>query len=227
MMYLNKPKIPILGIHEFECLYKYFKGVEQLISKRFALNFVPNEEHLTSIFCELLDEKGAQLHSLPYSIIDLNHDLSTCGSLLHADIAIKTSDYNKYQEFQATKADLGIVIEYQDHVKPNSSFRTGVLLQAKKLFTDAYNHYSLHSKYESFNVKQHNDISKLNKYFIEKKCGTECIKYILYNPPLEIFSHKEQQQVRYNQQKADANLIQEDDNYKVISRYTEIVNKIF
>lgn len=76
---IQSPKIPVLGPYEAQCFSKYFKGIDSLLAKRFLFGFLPNEEHITSILCELLDERGSQLHQLPYSLLDLNNDLKKNG----------------------------------------------------------------------------------------------------------------------------------------------------
>lgn len=221
----KSPKIPILGPYEVQCFSKYFKGINSLIAKRFLFGFSPDEEHLTSILCELLDERGSQLHSLPYSLLDLNNDLKKNGGLLKADISISTTDYNKYQESRATQSDLGIILEYRDNIEPDNSFTNGILLQAKKLFPsqDKYSDggYKLNSIYKSFDEKQHERIEKLNNFYVGKRCGNECIKYLMYNPSLESIPKYEQNKILYQQMKLDANSIF---NYTVdLQRYRELI----
>jgi hypothetical protein len=217
----NMPKIPVLGPYESQCFSKYFKGVDLLLSKRFSLKFLPDEEHITSILCELLDEHGSQLHSLPYSLVDLNNDLKKNGGLLSADISISTSDYNKHQERHNTQSDLGIILEYQDYIEPKYSFSSGVLIQAKKLFPAKGLKYCFNSEYESFDAAQHDRLETLNKLFLDKGCGTECIKYLMYNPPLEILPDHEQQKILHQQMVIDAGSIF--DYSEGLNRYKELI----
>jgi hypothetical protein len=123
------------------------------------LGFHPDEEHLTSLLCELLDDKGAELHSLDYSVSDLNKDLSEIGSLLNAAITLETTDYNKNQERHYTQADLGIILDFKDYIDNSNSFRKGILIQAKKLFPTNDSQYRLDSCYQSFNPDQHHRYS--------------------------------------------------------------------
>jgi len=204
---LQSPKIPVLGPYEAQCFSKYFKGIDSLIAKRFLCGFLPNEEHITSVLCELLDERGSQLHLLPYSLLDLNNDLKKNGGLLQADVSISTTDYDKFQERRVTQSDLGIVLDYRDNIEPNCSFINGVLLQSKKLFPAKNADYNLSSAYESFDVEQHERLEKLNKLYVEKECGNECIKYLMYNPSLEGIPRHEQQKILHQQMKLDANSI--------------------
>lgn len=217
----HSSKIPVLGPYEAQCFSKYFKGVDSLLAKRFLFGFLPNEEHITSILCELLDEHGAQLHRLPYSLLDLNHDLKKNGGLLHADVSIVTTDYNKHQEHRITQSDIGIVIEYQDNIEPANSFSNGVLLQAKKLFPTNYSNYDLNSKYQSFDPKQHKRLKELNQYYIEKGCENKCIKYLMYNPSLEAIPKREQQKILHQQMKLEVN--SSFDSIIGLQRYRELL----
>ena len=160
---IQSPKIPVLGPYEVKCFYKYFKGVNLLLAQRFSFGFVPDEEHLTLILCELLDERASKLHLLPYSLSALNNDLRKNGGLLQSDVSISTTDYNKRQEGGTTQSDIGIVLEYQDYIEPNNNFQKGILLQAKKLFRTNSSYYDLSSAYESFNIVQHQKLENLNK----------------------------------------------------------------
>ncbi|WP_414551291.1 hypothetical protein [Anabaena sp. CCY 0017] len=201
---MHFPQIPVLRPYEAQCFSKYFKCVDMLLAKRLSLGFLSDEEHLTSILCELLDEDGSQLHHLTYSLSDLNNDLKQNCGLLQADVSISTSDYNKYQERHFTQSDLGIVLEYKDYIERDYSFSRGVLIQAKKLFPSQNSDYNFNSKYESFDSEQHERLEKLNQIYVEKGCGSECVKYLMYNPPLEIIPKNEQQKILHKEMVRDA-----------------------
>lgn len=199
---MHFPQIPVLGPYEAQCFSKYFKCVDMLLAKRFPLGFLPDEEHLTSIVCELLDEHGSQLHPLTYSLSDLNNDLKqNCGLL--EDVSISTSDYNKHDERHFTQSDLGIILQYQDNIKPEYSFSRGVLIQAKKLFPYQNSDYNFSSKYKSFDSEQHERLKKLNQFYVDKGCNSECVKYVMYNPPLEIIPKNEQQKILHKEMVRD------------------------
>lgn len=210
-------KIPVITPQDAELLLKYFSGVASTLAKRFELGFYPDEEHLTSLLCELLDDHGAELHSLAYSVSDLNKDLKELGSLLHAAITLETTEYNKYQERHFTQADLGIVLDFKDYIDNSNSFRKGLLIQAKKLFPTNDNHYRLNSCYKSFNSDHHDRYVKLREKF--NRLGNEeneediCMKermhrkgecytafqYLLYNPPLTVLPDREQERILHQQ----------------------------
>lgn len=211
-------KIPVITPQDAELLLKYFTGVASTLAKRFELGFLPDEEHLTSLLCELLDDHGAELHLLAYSVSDLNKDLKKIGSLLNAAITLETTDYNKHQERHFTQADLGIVLDFKDYIDYSNSFRKGLLIQAKKLFPTNDNHYRLNSCYKSFNPEQHDRYVKLREQFnrLGKKDDEEedtrmkermhrredcytAFQYLLYNPPLTELPDREQERTLHQQ----------------------------
>lgn len=213
-------RIPVLTPQDAELLLKYFTGVDATVAKRFQLGFQPDEEHLTSLLCELLDDRGAALHAMEYTVEDLNKDFAEIGSLLDASISLETREYNKHQERNFTQADLGIILEYRDHINLSLSFRKGLLLQAKKLFPENGEHYGLAGRYRSFAVDQHNRLMKLRdhyrEFYIKQRCGDDkelemrrhmpapedchkAFQYLLYNPPLSSLSKREQEEALHNQ----------------------------
>lgn len=209
-------KVPVLTPQDAEFLLKYFSGVANTLSKRFELGFQPDEEHLTSLLCELLDDRGAKLHSLDYSISDLNKDLDEIGSLLNAAVALKTTDYNKYQERYYTQADFGIILDYKDYIDNTNSFRKGLLIQAKKLFPAIGNQYQLSSCYKSFNAEQHDRYTNLRDHFNrlqnsdmndnrmnekmhKREMCYQAFQYLLYNPQLKVLPVREQERTLHKQ----------------------------
>ena len=204
---IRQPVIPFLGPYESKCFSKYFKGIDSLLSQRFSLGFLPDEEHLTSTLCELLDDRGSLLHSLPYNLSNLNCDLKQNSGLLKTNILISTRNYNKYEEHHYTQSDLGVILEYKDYIEPSCDFKRGVLIQAKKLFPTSGNDYNFHSEYKSFDSAQHDRIERLNKFFVDKKCGGDCIKYLMYNPPFEVMPKNEQRKIIHRRKRLDAQSI--------------------
>ncbi|MDP2816229.1 MAG: hypothetical protein Q8O19_06075, partial [Rectinemataceae bacterium] len=222
-------KITILTPGDAEVLLKYFTGVSAALSKRFDLGFIPDEEHLTSLLCELLDDRGAALHSLSYSISDLNADLQKQGSLLQAAVSLQTTSYNKHQERYSTQSDFGIILEYKDYLIPSDSFKKGVLVQAKRLFPDSQKNYTLGSKYESFNADQHERLSRLREYYVHRdnedeeqgRKHRECMErkmhhengchdafqYLLYNPSYTVLPKRDQELILHRQLSRESNRI--------------------
>ena len=212
--------IPVFSPQDASLFLKYFTGVAHVLARRFALGFHPDEEHLTSLLCELLDDRGSVLHGLDYAVADLNRDLQELGSLLQAAICLETTSYTKHEEHHYTQADFGIVLEYTDHVDRANSFRKGILVQAKKLFPSSGSAYDLGSQYSSFGADQHERLAQLGQYYVKKARGLDgdederersmrrghhefdcdsAIQYLLYNPPFSALPANEQEYVLHRQ----------------------------
>ncbi|MDZ8184251.1 MAG: hypothetical protein RMX96_05225 [Nostoc sp. ChiSLP02] len=221
MLHTSKlPAIPVLTHRDIKFFLKYFRSIDQILCQRYSLGFCPDEEHLTSILCELLDDRGSQLHQLPYSIADLNRDLENSGSLLKAEVSLETKTYDKYQERHFTQSDLGIILEYKDRIDPKYNFTIGILVQAKRLFPDARKKYSFASKYNSFDADQYQRFKNLINYF-ENSCDcSECGKYLLYNPIFRDFAKNEKEKILHCQLLKDRNTIFQDAS--ILNQYREI-----
>jgi hypothetical protein len=193
--------IPVFTPRDIRLFLKYFSSIDKILTQRFAFGFSPDEEHLTSLLCELLDQRGAELHRLEYSLTQLNEDLILQDSLLRVELDISTHQYNKYQERYRTQADLGIIISYNDNIIPKHSFRKGLLIQAKKLYPNYHNRYEIHCEYTAFDSDQHKRLIELIKHIkmTEPTLNTDCARYLLYNPQLRLLPVSEQQKVKYFQ----------------------------
>lgn len=207
--------IPVITPTDAEILVRYFSGVDAILARRFTLGFLPDEEHLTSLLCELLDDRGAGLHQLPYTVTQLNEDLKQNNSLLNVDLKLETIQYNKYQERNITQSDLGIIINYIDTIRRNNSFRKGILLQAKKLFPNNNNVYTLESQYKSFNLSQHDRLYSLAESISKLRdpdngVNYNCAAYLFYNPPLQELPDRDRQIVLHDQISGTQYLYEED-----------------
>lgn len=205
-------KIDILTPADIRCFLKFFCSVDNALSQRLSLLLYPDEEHLTSLLCELIDDRASSLHRMAYGLADLNDDLFSNQSLLRASITIETTAYTKKQENRYTQSDLGIVLNYEDRIDRRSSFRKGILLQAKKLFPSNPSGYGLDSEYESFNEKQHDRLVTLLKKFstgnhVAPEPAYNCARYLLYNPALNVLSTEEKESVLRCQTVREANQI--------------------
>lgn len=193
-------KIEILTPPDIRCFLKFFSSVDRLLSQRLSLLLYPDEEHLTSLLCELLDDRASSLHQLHYGLANLNSDLEQNRSLIRASVKVETTAYTKKQENRYTQSDLGIVLIYEDRIDRSASFRKGLLLQAKKLFPSRHSGYALDSLYESFNDKQHDRLTTLLKRFSTgNQLGSQptynCARYLLYNPTLDSLSVEESESI--------------------------------
>lgn len=217
--------IPVFSPRDATLFLKYFSGVAHVLARRFSLGFLPDEEHLTSLLCELFDDRGSALHGLDYGVASLNRDLLNLGSLLNAAITMETTPYTKFQERHFTQADFGIILDYTDHVDRTNSFRKGLLVQAKKLFPSSGSGYSLSSRYSSFDADQHERLAKLGEYYFRKAHDIDddndlrerlmphrhhlshpdsAVQYLLYNPPFRALPGNEQEYVLHRQLARDS-----------------------
>lgn len=208
-------RIPIIGPREAKLLFHYFVSIDRCLAGRFLLGFPPDEEHLTSLLTELLDERGSQLHPLQYSLRQLNDELRASESLLQVDLSISTNKYNRYQESNATQADLGIVLDYRDYIQADLSFQKGALFQAKRLFPNTDNKYGLSSEYQAYREKQHSAFALLdlkeglnepNDLKGRGYPGRGCF-YLLYNPSMSNFETGDQERMRHRQIRHDTSSI--------------------
>ena len=143
------------------------------------------------------------------------------GSLVNANIKLETTPYTKFQEHHRTQADIGLIVNYKDYIDNTLSFSKGVLLQAKKLFSDNSNQYTLNSQYNSFNEEQHFRAEKLLQYFrhlndnkndqnMKKNKVNHCVdnfRYLLYNPSFSTFSQIDKENILHRQVMRDNNSI--------------------
>ena len=206
-------KIPIIGPREAKLLFRYFVSVDRCLAGRFTLGYEPDEEHLTSLLTELLDQSGSRLHPLQYSLQQLNDDLRSVESLLQIELSLSTNKYNRYQESNATQSDLGIVLDYRDHIQHKFSFHKAALFQAKRLYRNNDDAYSLASIYDAYNQTQHAALKTLQDsepfHRREKEMrhpGERCF-YLLYNPSMHGFDARDQEQIRHHQLRNDATSI--------------------
>ncbi|MEI7924334.1 MAG: hypothetical protein WCJ40_20695 [Planctomycetota bacterium] len=198
--------IPIIGPREAKLLFRYFVAVDRCLAGRFSLGYEPDEEHLTSLLTELLDHRGSLLHSLDYSLQQLNDALKSIDSLLQVELSISTNKYNHYQESKATKADLGLVLDYRDHIQPELSFCKAALFQAKRLYSDRDGVYRLSSVYDAYNETQHEALEEIQNDKSEMHHQDRCF-YLLYNPSMRGFEALDQERIKHHLQRGDAGSI--------------------
>jgi hypothetical protein len=159
-------------------LIKYFDAIDRLFSKYMNRKRPWEEEALTTVLCDLLDEDYQIEENISYSKIDLYNDFSKFDEPMALYTKIETHKYTKHIESNVTFADLGLIINYQNQFDRNTSFKRCWLLQSKRLFRDdRRNEFTTESKFKSYNEKQHINIQNFNK-----KYEDEFIKYLLYCP---------------------------------------------
>ena len=165
------------AIHLF---LKYFDSIDEMLSARLAGKRTWDEEALTFVLTDLLDENSQQDYNHRYTHADLVRELSQTDEPISIDVTIQTHSYPKSIERYVTQSDIGLILSYQDQFITQHSFRRGWLMQAKRLFRSKRKHedgFTINSSFESFDSMQHERMKKLRDW-------AECdfIQYLLYCP---------------------------------------------
>jgi hypothetical protein len=170
----------MLSPRAIKLFLKYFDSIDHVLSRRLVRKRTWDEEALTFLLTELLDEEGQRDHILPYPHERLVHDLASTDEPLAVNVTLETHSYPKPMERYVTQADIGFILSYEDHFTHGASFRRGWLMQAKRLFASRqhYEHgFTQNSRFESINSDQHERMQKLRDW---AQC--EFIRYLLYCP---------------------------------------------
>lgn len=167
----------MLSLRAIKLFLKHFDAIDDAVSRKLVRRFPWQEEALTSIFCDLLDEEVQKEENLNYSIRDLHEDLLLSDEPIDIHFKIETHKYPKHMERWVTQSDFGLIIHTQDQFAKFDSKKSW-LMQAKRLFQSSKTlNYETSSKFESVDKKQHKRIKQLNKW-----AGEEFVKYFLYCP---------------------------------------------
>lgn len=139
-----------------------------------------DEEALTFLLTELLDEEGQADHNMSYTHDIFLRDLSAIDEPLSISIQIETHSYPKSMERYVTQSDIGFILSYEDQFDQKASFHRGWLLQAKRLFQTRQRHehgFTANSRFESIDNMQHERMKRLRDW---AQC--DFIRYLLYCP---------------------------------------------
>lgn len=159
---------------------RYFDSIDQALSRRLVRKRTWDEEALTFLLTELLDQEAQSDHNLPYPHDQLERDLSTTDEPLAVVVNLETHSYTKSMERYVTQSDIGFILSYEDQFNHEASFRRGWLMQAKRLFPSRQHHehgFTVNSRFESLDSEQHDRMKALRDW---AKC--DFIRYLLYCP---------------------------------------------
>ena len=165
------------AIHLF---LKYFDSIDQSLSSRLVRRRTWDEEALTFLLTELLDDEAQVDHNISYPHHSFLKDLSATDEPLAISVQLDTHSYPKSMERYVTQSDIGFILTYQDQFNPKASFRSGWLLQAKRLFHSTRRHehgFTVNSQFGSVDYEQHARMVRLRDW---AKC--DFIRYLLYCP---------------------------------------------
>lgn len=160
-------------------MIRHFDAIDQAVSKRTCRKRPWLEVAITSYLCELLDEETQLEAGLSYSIRDLNQDLGAADGLLDLTLSVETHEYEPKLERWVTQADLGLILQFDDHLLPDRSWSSAWLLQAKRVQPDSRNPllYSEVSRVAAVDAAQ---LSRMRR--LSEAVGHEFVRYLLYCP---------------------------------------------
>ncbi len=183
----------MLGPQHADFLIRFFDGIDAKLSERLVRRHPPDESALTNEFCALMDAETQEKEKLlAYSLDQLNEDLKSLGDDTHFSFKIDTRPHNSKMESRISQSDLGLIVEYTNHLMPSLSGFWVYLLQAKRLFrNDRTGEYDEHSQFQSADAEQHSRINALAGIV-----GAKFLRYFLYCPPVEQFSEHTKVKIR-------------------------------
>lgn len=159
---------------------KYFDSVDQALSKRLIRKRTWDEEALTFLLTELLDEEAQSDHILSYSHDRLLKDLTASDEPMSINVHLETHSYPKSVERHVTQSDIGFILSYEDQFDHDASFRRAWLFQAKRLFptTRRQKHgFTADSRFESIDASQQERMRRLRDW-----AGCDFIRFLYYCP---------------------------------------------
>lgn len=170
----------MLSPRAIRLLLKYFDSIDDSLAKKLLRKRTWDEEALTFLLTDLLDEESQQDHNVEYSHDNLVDDLSRTDEPISIDVTLDTHSYPKSMERYVTQSDVGFILSYQDQFSHKKSFQSGWLMQAKRLFPSKHKFddgFTENSTFDSFDRVQHDRMKRLRDW---AKC--DFIRYMLYCP---------------------------------------------
>jgi succinate dehydrogenase flavin-adding protein (antitoxin of CptAB toxin-antitoxin module) len=95
-------------------LIKYLNSIDKKLSNYLTRKRPWDEELLTRMFCDLLDQDYQEEENIDYTLNQLYSDLLESDDPIAINISIETRQYTKHYEHNVTKSDIGLILEYQD-----------------------------------------------------------------------------------------------------------------
>ena len=181
--------IRLFGRPDIEAMMDFFTDVDAVVSRHFLATHGPDERALTEALLACLDPCGPQLHGLKLSWPQLGRQIAATG-LVNIDTTLTV---NPAPKEAVTRADLGIVVEFDDTIS-DTKWAKAMLLQAKRLYPQPKRNFRLTSRYQAFDRTQLNGLLAItsavrghvdrgpwaNSY---DPAFADCARFLLYNPP--------------------------------------------
>ncbi|MBY0317930.1 MAG: hypothetical protein K2X72_04350 [Reyranella sp.] len=167
---------------EGHIIWRYLDGVSQALARRFNGGSSPNEENLTFLLCELLDEGTTGLHLLHYPLTKAKEELAKSDGGVTLDVMFETHEHSKHVEHHFSGADLGVIFVFEHPFFGRSE--RAILLQAKRLFPDTRNDYTLKADFRSFHAAQRDFLRTIADRFDAE----DAVFYLWYAPSSTAFT---------------------------------------
>jgi hypothetical protein len=191
----------VLPAYVLRPLLRYFDGVDEIVSAGLVTAKPHFETSLTSDLCTLMDTDEQSRYALRHKIGWLQGQLAERLPGVDIEFNIDTIEYPSIVENLVTQSDLGLVVEFVDHIAPDRSWQAAALFQAKRLtVSPKTGTYTGDSKYGAPDADQRKRIQVLHKVL-----GYDIVNYLLYTPRPEALDPTLASELRYRR---DLNLAQ-------------------
>lgn len=183
----------MFGPQHLKHVITYLDGVDHALSQRMLRKHPPDEPALTNELCALLDADTQKAECrLPYSLEQLNADLTAVGDGLDFEVTLDTYPHNTAMEHHVSQSDFGLVIIYDNRVLPEESWSTAYLVQAKRLFRNSTSgEYDQRSRFQALDWEQQERLNRLAGVL-----GSHGILYGLYCAPTPVIPDTTRVQIR-------------------------------
>ena len=112
--------------------------------------------------------------SLKFNIDQLNKSLAEGGDDLLFELCIDTHQHSQSMEAYVSQSDLGLIVEYQNFILPETSWSRAYLLQAKRLHPSPAG-YDEKASFKSVDARQHAQLERFAEQFGQTRSATSYI----------------------------------------------------
>jgi hypothetical protein len=137
----------VLPAYTLRTFLRYFDSVDTAASAGLLVVRPHSEVTLTSTLCDLMDEVDQRRLVMTHYIDWLRERLAQLVPVTDVEFRIDTYEYPTRLENWVTQSDLGLVVEFEDHLARGRDWSAAALLQAKRLMPTATKRYAVASKY--------------------------------------------------------------------------------
>lgn len=184
----------------FAAILRHFDAIDQAVSRGLLGARAKTEPSLTEDLTRLMSTEEQAERNLDYRIDQLNQDLLADSGPI--SLRLETREYSSHVENLVTQSDLGLIVNFNNSIKPSLSVKRGWLLQAKRL--DPYSNratgdphvdkptYTERSAFSSVDKDQQSRMQRLSRVL-----SSDALRYLYYCPRLEDVPSDVQSKLRY------------------------------